>query len=177
MDLHIFLYFLSWFMTVSFSHACLSPRHDLRRSSVCWWPPICPSKAIQWFSSLFNLDNVTFNYQCEHTSSSIPTEPGLVPSLVPAEPFDNICTVSCCVRWPALTLCCASSCELVLTRCCAVFQWYLILGGAIFLMVTNSAQPPAGGAREQSWFPLKYSFSLVAYSVPPPLLSSYRFNF
>ncbi|XP_074512017.1 ER membrane protein complex subunit 10 isoform X2 [Sebastes fasciatus] len=28
--------------------------------------------------------------------------------------------------------------------------WYLILGGAIFLMVTNSAQPPAGGGREQS---------------------------
>ncbi|XP_076027067.1 ER membrane protein complex subunit 10 isoform X2 [Genypterus blacodes] len=28
--------------------------------------------------------------------------------------------------------------------------WYLILGGAIFLMVSNSAQPPAGGAREQS---------------------------
>uniref|UniRef100_UPI0037E988C9 ER membrane protein complex subunit 10 isoform X2 n=1 Tax=Semicossyphus pulcher TaxID=241346 RepID=UPI0037E988C9 len=28
--------------------------------------------------------------------------------------------------------------------------WYLILGGAIFLMVTNSAQPPAGGEREQS---------------------------
>ncbi|XP_068192655.1 ER membrane protein complex subunit 10 isoform X2 [Antennarius striatus] len=28
--------------------------------------------------------------------------------------------------------------------------WYLILGGAIFLMATNSAQPPAGGAREQS---------------------------
>ncbi|XP_061604392.1 ER membrane protein complex subunit 10 isoform X2 [Phyllopteryx taeniolatus] len=28
--------------------------------------------------------------------------------------------------------------------------WYLILGGAIFLMASNSAQPPAGGAREQS---------------------------
>ncbi|KAG7504909.1 hypothetical protein JOB18_019319 [Solea senegalensis] len=28
--------------------------------------------------------------------------------------------------------------------------WYLILGGAIFLMATNSAQPPAGGGREQS---------------------------
>ncbi|XP_008294677.1 ER membrane protein complex subunit 10-like isoform X2 [Stegastes partitus] len=28
--------------------------------------------------------------------------------------------------------------------------WYLILGGAIFLMVSNSAQPPAGGGREQS---------------------------
>ncbi|KAF7658861.1 hypothetical protein LDENG_00006640 [Lucifuga dentata] len=28
--------------------------------------------------------------------------------------------------------------------------WYLILGGAIFLMVSNSAQTPAGGAREQS---------------------------
>ncbi|XP_026218072.1 ER membrane protein complex subunit 10 isoform X2 [Anabas testudineus] len=28
--------------------------------------------------------------------------------------------------------------------------WYLILGGAIFLMATNSAQPPAGGDREQS---------------------------
>ncbi|XP_034448711.1 ER membrane protein complex subunit 10 isoform X2 [Hippoglossus hippoglossus] len=28
--------------------------------------------------------------------------------------------------------------------------WYLILGGAIFLMVTNSATPPAGGDREQS---------------------------
>ncbi|XP_028310926.1 ER membrane protein complex subunit 10 isoform X2 [Gouania willdenowi] len=28
--------------------------------------------------------------------------------------------------------------------------WYLILGGAIFLMVSNSAQPPAGGEREQS---------------------------
>ncbi|XP_047212197.1 ER membrane protein complex subunit 10-like isoform X2 [Girardinichthys multiradiatus] len=28
--------------------------------------------------------------------------------------------------------------------------WYLILGGAIFLMLTNSAQPPAGGGREQS---------------------------
>uniref|UniRef100_A0AAV2KBS9 ER membrane protein complex subunit 10 n=1 Tax=Knipowitschia caucasica TaxID=637954 RepID=A0AAV2KBS9_KNICA len=28
--------------------------------------------------------------------------------------------------------------------------WYLILGGAIFLMLSNSAQPPAGGAREQS---------------------------
>lgn len=41
-------------------------------------------------------------------------------------------------------LCC------VLTPCCAVFQWYLILGGAIFLMATNSAQPPAGGGREQS---------------------------
>uniref|UniRef100_A0A3B3Z6V0 ER membrane protein complex subunit 10 n=1 Tax=Periophthalmus magnuspinnatus TaxID=409849 RepID=A0A3B3Z6V0_9GOBI len=26
--------------------------------------------------------------------------------------------------------------------------WYLILGGAIFLMLTNSAQPPPGGARE-----------------------------
>lgn len=38
----------------------------------------------------------------------------------------------------------------VLTPCCAVFQWYLILGGAIFLMATNSAQPPAGGGREQS---------------------------
>ncbi|TWW70474.1 ER membrane protein complex subunit 10 [Takifugu flavidus] len=29
-------------------------------------------------------------------------------------------------------------------------DWYLILGGAIFLMATNSAQPPAGGGREQS---------------------------
>lgn len=48
----------------------------------------------------------------------------------------------------------------VLTWCCAVFQWYLILGGAIFLMATNSAQPPAGGAREQSWFPLQV---LVSY--------------
>ncbi|XP_029015854.1 ER membrane protein complex subunit 10 isoform X2 [Betta splendens] len=28
--------------------------------------------------------------------------------------------------------------------------WYLILGGAIFLMATNSAQSPAGGGREQS---------------------------
>ncbi|XP_013874245.1 ER membrane protein complex subunit 10 isoform X2 [Austrofundulus limnaeus] len=28
--------------------------------------------------------------------------------------------------------------------------WYLILGGAIFLMISNSAQPPAGGGREQS---------------------------
>ncbi|KAL7860860.1 hypothetical protein AOLI_G00172090 [Acnodon oligacanthus] len=28
--------------------------------------------------------------------------------------------------------------------------WYLILGGAVFLMATSSAQPPAGGAREQS---------------------------
>ncbi|XP_023269619.1 ER membrane protein complex subunit 10 isoform X2 [Seriola lalandi dorsalis] len=28
--------------------------------------------------------------------------------------------------------------------------WYLILGGAIFLVATNSAQPPAGGGREQS---------------------------
>ncbi|KAM4597767.1 ER membrane protein complex subunit 10 isoform 2-T3 [Polymixia lowei] len=28
--------------------------------------------------------------------------------------------------------------------------WYLILGGAIFLMATSSAQPPAGGDREQS---------------------------
>ncbi|XP_066498436.1 ER membrane protein complex subunit 10 isoform X2 [Hoplias malabaricus] len=28
--------------------------------------------------------------------------------------------------------------------------WYLILGGAVFLMVTSSTQPPAGGAREQS---------------------------
>uniref|UniRef100_A0A8C4DEY9 ER membrane protein complex subunit 10 n=2 Tax=Dicentrarchus labrax TaxID=13489 RepID=A0A8C4DEY9_DICLA len=28
--------------------------------------------------------------------------------------------------------------------------WYLILGGAIFLMATNSAQPPAGGEGEQS---------------------------
>ncbi|XP_049601322.1 ER membrane protein complex subunit 10 isoform X2 [Syngnathus scovelli] len=28
--------------------------------------------------------------------------------------------------------------------------WYLILGGAIFLMASNSAQPPAGGGREQS---------------------------
>ncbi|XP_037545142.1 ER membrane protein complex subunit 10 isoform X2 [Nematolebias whitei] len=28
--------------------------------------------------------------------------------------------------------------------------WYLILGGAIFLMVSNSAQPPSGGGREQS---------------------------
>ncbi|XP_069021593.1 ER membrane protein complex subunit 10 isoform X2 [Embiotoca jacksoni] len=28
--------------------------------------------------------------------------------------------------------------------------WYLIVGGAIFLMVSNSAQPPAGGDREQS---------------------------
>ncbi|XP_029292615.1 ER membrane protein complex subunit 10 isoform X2 [Cottoperca gobio] len=28
--------------------------------------------------------------------------------------------------------------------------WYLILGGAIFLMVSNSAQPPAGGGSEQS---------------------------
>ncbi|XP_047656971.1 ER membrane protein complex subunit 10 isoform X2 [Tachysurus fulvidraco] len=27
--------------------------------------------------------------------------------------------------------------------------WYLILGGAVFLMATSSAQPPAGGAREQ----------------------------
>ncbi|KAM9393819.1 ER membrane protein complex subunit 10 isoform 2-T2 [Pholidichthys leucotaenia] len=26
--------------------------------------------------------------------------------------------------------------------------WYLILGGAIFLMVSNSGQPPAGGSRE-----------------------------
>ncbi|XP_062841048.1 ER membrane protein complex subunit 10 isoform X2 [Trichomycterus rosablanca] len=28
--------------------------------------------------------------------------------------------------------------------------WYLILGGAVFLMATSSAQPPAGAAREQS---------------------------
>ncbi|XP_073351249.1 ER membrane protein complex subunit 10 isoform X2 [Pagrus major] len=28
--------------------------------------------------------------------------------------------------------------------------WYLILGGAIFLMISNSAQPPAGGGSEQS---------------------------
>ncbi|XP_072298372.1 ER membrane protein complex subunit 10 isoform X2 [Eucyclogobius newberryi] len=28
--------------------------------------------------------------------------------------------------------------------------WYLIVGGAIFLMLSNSAQPPAGGDREQS---------------------------
>ncbi|XP_073713404.1 ER membrane protein complex subunit 10 isoform X2 [Misgurnus anguillicaudatus] len=28
--------------------------------------------------------------------------------------------------------------------------WYLILGGAVFLMATNSAQTPPGGAREQS---------------------------
>ncbi|XP_012680112.1 ER membrane protein complex subunit 10 isoform X2 [Clupea harengus] len=28
--------------------------------------------------------------------------------------------------------------------------WYLILGGAVFLMATSSAQPPAGGDREQS---------------------------
>lgn len=28
--------------------------------------------------------------------------------------------------------------------------WYLILGGAIFLMLSNSAQAPAGGDREQS---------------------------
>ncbi|KAM9784479.1 ER membrane protein complex subunit 10 isoform X2 [Syngnathus typhle] len=28
--------------------------------------------------------------------------------------------------------------------------WYLILGGAIFLMASNSAQAPAGGGREQS---------------------------
>ncbi|KAJ8253618.1 hypothetical protein COCON_G00202300 [Conger conger] len=28
--------------------------------------------------------------------------------------------------------------------------WYLILGGAVFLMATSSAQPPAGGDREQN---------------------------
>ncbi|XP_056609036.1 ER membrane protein complex subunit 10 isoform X2 [Triplophysa dalaica] len=28
--------------------------------------------------------------------------------------------------------------------------WYLILGGAVFLMATNSAQTPPGGAREQT---------------------------
>ncbi|KAM6957422.1 ER membrane protein complex subunit 10 [Aplochiton taeniatus] len=28
--------------------------------------------------------------------------------------------------------------------------WYLILGGAVFLMATNAAQPPAGGDRELS---------------------------
>ncbi|XP_017351797.1 ER membrane protein complex subunit 10 isoform X2 [Ictalurus punctatus] len=28
--------------------------------------------------------------------------------------------------------------------------WYLIVGGAVFLMATSSAQPPAGAAREQS---------------------------
>ena len=61
-----------------------------------------------------------------------------------------VCSVMCtvlsddCVRRCLLLPC-------VLTCCYpAVFQWYLILGGAIFLMVSSSAQPPAGGAGEQS---------------------------
>lgn len=59
---------------------------------------------------------------------------------------------------------------------CAVFQWYLILGGAVFLMATNSAQTPPGGAREQTWFHsfqvLKSHFSnLVSLSLQ--LLSLY----
>lgn len=78
------------------------------------------------------------------------------------------CVVVGCSAFTMLWLCCVCV-DFVLV--CAVFQWYLILGGAVFLMATSSAQTPPGGAREQSWFPFISStethLSLFGYSVPP----------
>lgn len=78
------------------------------------------------------------------------------------------CVMVGCSAFTMLWLCCVCV-DFVLV--CAVFQWYLILGGAVFLMATSSAQTPPGGAREQSWFPFISStethLSLFGYSVTP----------
>lgn len=78
------------------------------------------------------------------------------------------CVTVGCSAFTMLWLCCVCV-DFVLV--CAVFQWYLILGGAVFLMATSSAQTPPGGAREQSWFPFISStethLSLFGYSLTP----------
>ena len=66
-----------------------------------------------------------------------------------------VLTLCCVCADSVLTLCCVCAdsvlyCVLTLCCVCAVFQWYLIVGGAVFLMATSAAQPPAGGDREQS---------------------------